>query len=524
MNELEVRSFEVRSVDADTRTIEGIAAPYGEVFEAGDFNERFEPGVFGDFNSDANVRLYSEHDHLEKRSPIGVVTEGKNTKDGFQIRAKISATAKGDEVYQLLKDGVLRNFSVGFLPVDSNYDDKTNTVIHTKADLKEVSVVAFPAYTQATVLAVRSDSAKDGITDAVTSINERGHNEKTMTEINYASAADLAEVRDAINALDRKVSSDNKEVKTATPQFRTAGEFIKALADGDDSAKMDIRAYTGAVLADSHTSNDWKANLLTIVNKNRPVLNLFSTGPLGDHGNTVEYPKVSGTTGDVSKQAAEGDDLAYLEVAIGTGTAAVETFGGYSELSRQTIERSDVSYLDAVLQFQAASYAKVTNAKVRSTMVAATPQTGTSFTLTSATAADFLGAVVDGVSKIDANGLGAAADFILVSTDVYAKMASVASTGFAFDANNSAGQTIGSMDVRGISGSLAGVPIVVDAGLAAKSFYVASRTAVTTWENSGAPVSLQDENIINLTKQFSLYGYLAVGVTNANGLVKATVA
>jgi hypothetical protein len=460
---------------------------------------------------------------LDKQLPIGVVTEGKSTDAGFVIRARISETTKGNEAYALLKDGVLRNFSVGFVPGESKYDEKTNTVTHTRADLKEVSVVAFPAYKNAQVLAVRSDSANGGGVPAAESINERGHIENTMTEINYASAADLAEVRDAVNALDRKVAEAPK-ASTGTTQFRSAGEFVKAYAAGDDAAKMEIRAYTGAVLADSHTSNDWKDSLLTIVNRGRPVLDLFQKAQLGDHGLTVAYPTVSGTTGDVAKQNAEGDDLAYLEVAIGTGTANVETYGGYSELSFQVIDRSDVSYLDAVLKFQAASYAKVTNAKVRSTMVAATPQTGTSFTLSSATAADFLGAVVDGVSKIDANGQGAQADFILVSTDVYAKMTAVASTGFAFDANNSGGATIGNVNIRGLSGSLAGVPIVVDAGLAAKSFYVASSGAITTFENSGAPVSLADENIINLTKQFSLYGMLAVGVTNAMGLVKATVA
>jgi hypothetical protein len=44
-----------------------------------------------------------------------------------------------------------------------------------------------------------------------------------------------------------------------------------------------------------------------------------------------------------------------------------------------------------------------------------------------------------------------------------------------------------------------------------------------SWENAGAPLRLEDENIINLSKDFSLYGYMAVGVTNALGLVKPTI-
>lgn len=511
-------TMHIRSVDTDTRTIEGIAAPYGQTIDAGDYFERFEKGAFGDIQ---DVRLFSEHDHLDKRAPIGVVLEGKDTDEGFVIKARISNTEKGNEVYELVKDGVLKNFSVGFMPVEDRVEDD-NTVVRTKVDLKEVSVVTFPAYSSAQILAVRSQQ------DSEAPLTENTNNEKgdIMSDINYASTEDVADLRNAVDEMERRMAvmaTDNGDTN-AGPLFRSGGDFLKALATGDDKAQNEVRAYTGATTADSHVGNDWKATLLNIVDKGRPVVNLFSRGPLGPSGNTVEYPFVNTTTGDVGEQVAEGDDLNYLEVTIDTATAAVKTFGGYSALSRQVIERSDVSYLDTVLKYQAASYAKTTNDYVRSALTGATPQAGTSFTLATATAKDFLGAVVDGVAKIDANGDGAQADFILVSPDVYAAMIQVDANATAFDLNGSAGQTLGSANVRGISGSLVGLPIVVDAGLAAKTFFVASSVAVTSWENAGAPLRLQDENIINLTKTFSLYGYMAAGVTNANGLVKATVA
>ncbi|UEB89932.1 hypothetical protein, partial [Dermabacter jinjuensis] len=34
--------------------------------------------------------------------------------------------------------------------------------------------------------------------------------------------------------------------------------------------------------------------------------------------------------------------------------------------------------------------------------------------------------------------------------------------------------------------------------------------AIKTLENSNSPTQLQDDNIVNLSKQFSLYGYMAV--------------
>jgi hypothetical protein len=40
------------------------------------------------------------------------------------------------------------------------------------------------------------------------------------------------------------------------------------------------------------------------------------------------------------------------------------------------------------------------------------------------------------------------------------------------------------------------------------SFY--DDVAIETLESPGAPAQLQDENILNLTKAYSVYGYLAV--------------
>ena len=76
-----------------------------------------------------------------------------------------------------------------------------------------------------------------------------------------------------------------------------------------------------------------------------------------------------------------------------------------------------------------------------------------------------------------------------------------------------------------LSGALnvAGLPVVKNVNLAANTFYVANKDAIKTFESAGAPFRLQDENIINLTKDFSLYGYLADAITNAKGIVKVDV-
>ena len=53
-----------------------------------------------------------------------------------------------------------------------------------------------------------------------------------------------------------------------------------------------------------------------------------------------------------------------------------------------------------------------------------------------------------------------------------------------------------------------------DAGLA--SFI--DPAAVTVWE-SGGPAQLTDGNVTGLTNSYSVYGYMAVATTHADGLI-----
>jgi hypothetical protein len=67
----------------------------------------------------------------------------------------------------------------------------------------------------------------------------------------------------------------------------------------------------------------------------------------------------------------------------------------------------------------------------------------------------------------------------------------------------------GSISVKTLKGDLANVPIKLLAGAPAKTFSFYDSIAMTTLESPGAPLQLQDENVVNLSKTFSKYGYLA---------------
>ena len=83
----------------------------------------------------------------------------------------------------------------------------------------------------------------------------------------------------------------------------------------------------------------------------------MSHAALPSEGETLSYPIVTEDTTTVGKQAKEGDYLPYGEIKIGARTATIETYGGYTSLSRQAIERASVPYLDKTLEALVKAYA-----------------------------------------------------------------------------------------------------------------------------------------------------------------------
>ena len=86
--------------------------------------------------------------------PIGRATSLKTTDNGLELTAKISKAAK--DVVDLVKDGVLGAFSVGFRVKDADYIEETDGLKIKDAELFEVSVVSVPCNQSATFSLAKS--------------------------------------------------------------------------------------------------------------------------------------------------------------------------------------------------------------------------------------------------------------------------------------------------------------------------------------------------------------------------------
>lgn len=105
-------------------------------------------------------RLLWGHDH--KELPIGKVSkiwlEKSDGKTQLMFKPVFqTVTDKGKAIKELVKQGFLNTFSVGFQPIDSEHaEDAKSGVKFTKQELLEISLVNVPANPDAMMLAYKS--------------------------------------------------------------------------------------------------------------------------------------------------------------------------------------------------------------------------------------------------------------------------------------------------------------------------------------------------------------------------------
>lgn len=130
-------SFQIKAAEDQSIYIEGYASTvdtdrHGDVVPT----SVWESGMK---NYLRNPIILAYHDH---NNPIGRMTEHKTDGKGLWIKARISTAAKQ---YQLIKDGILTAFSIGFRVLDAEYNSVAEVFLIKELELVEISVVSVPA-------------------------------------------------------------------------------------------------------------------------------------------------------------------------------------------------------------------------------------------------------------------------------------------------------------------------------------------------------------------------------------------
>lgn len=513
---LVTRAFHIRAVDTEKREVTGIGVPYGETYESGwGYRERFDPGSIA---ADGDYKLYWQH-----REIIGTIISTRETDAGFEITAKISDTTQGRDAWTLVQDKAVDSFSIGFRMDEYRVEtdaEKRETIIHTKVQAKEFSLVSFPAYSSAKVSAFRSDTPTKG--PAMTTPD-------TLTRADFDSA--LAPLTESVDLLERKISVLGTETAAApVPEFRSMGEYVRAIANGDEAAMSLHRDFAGGVLADTVAKDSWLGVYLKFVEVRRRMFNQFGTGVLPDEGSNVEYAQLKSDTTKVGKQENEGDKLTYGgKIQLETVTAPKETVGAYTDMSFQSLKNATVAVAEDTMRALLLKYAANSEAVVKAEYLKIINDklTGADATqyLTLADLAstdDYLDLIVDAAVKYEERGHALAG--ANVSVDVFKqlmrlkdgdrRLMNVYGTGV---------NMVGEMNLPQVDASLAGLRFTLldTTSTGQLSFY--DPVAIKTLESPGSPARLQDEDITTLTKIVALWGQNAVTTPFPNAIVPVKI-
>lgn len=155
--------LEVRAAEGH-RTISGYAAVFNSTADIGDaWREVIAPGAFT-ASMGADVRALVDHD---SGRVIGRTTAGtlrmKQDERGLAVEIDLPDTTDGRDLTTLIERGDVSGMSFGFVVTSQEWDETVNPPTRTirSVDLREVSVVAFPAYPDTTIGLRSLEGARD---------------------------------------------------------------------------------------------------------------------------------------------------------------------------------------------------------------------------------------------------------------------------------------------------------------------------------------------------------------------------
>ena len=211
-------TFKSQSVEDGSVMIRGMAST-NDFDRAGDTISPDAWAKGGLRNFENNPIILFNHDY---NKPIGRATGLKVTPNGLELEAKISKSAP-EGVCELVKDGVLGAFSVGFRVKDADYLSETDGYKIKDAELFEVSVVSVPCNQAATFSLAKSFDSETEWEDF----------KKTFTNRVDLAGQSLAK-------------DDKSEIASETPDGVNAQKEIK-MSEEVKTPEVDLEAFAKKV-------------------------------------------------------------------------------------------------------------------------------------------------------------------------------------------------------------------------------------------------------------------------------------
>jgi HK97 family phage prohead protease len=504
--------------DTPSRTITGVALPYGETAIVSDGTAvRFQQGALPVDGKAPKLFMY--HDSSQ---PVGLVTERVDTAEGMMFSARISATAAGDEALTLALDGVLDSVSVGVNPTRFSYDDE-GTMIVTEAEWLELSLVPIPAFAGAVIENVLA-SAQEPDTEPTSEPFEETKVESVQPEAVVEAATPTAPIPAA------------PKRKFALP---TPGEYMAAMHIGGTtfanvnaavrdfvaSHQSALQAAAGDVLT-TDTPGLLPVPVLGPVfddlNFIRPVVAAVGARAMPDGGQSKTWIRPTWTTHtSVATQSGELVATSATTPVIASNVVSKTTLAGQVTLSVQDIDFTSPAALEIILRDLAGQYMlQSDNVAADAITAGGAPVAAGTWTVTANDPSSLISSVYAAALNI-LTATNFLPDHMFVSPDVWAKLGAQLD-----DDNRPVFPYTGAAGLMGVNamGSANitvantfnpfGLNLVADRNFANNTMIVARGAAIEFYEQVRGIMSVEVPSTLGRT--FSYYGYVSTFIADAD--------
>ena len=488
------------------RTITGVAVPWDTpAVVSGGQKVQFSRGAF-DVNQKA-PKLLEGHDMNQLR---GVVTELVEAEEGLLFSAKFAKTRASDEAIELIKAGAYDSVSIGAIPTKFKY--KGDTMMVSKAEVLEISLVSHPAFSDAVIteIAASQPEEEEAVEPQPIDIPE----EETMSEQTPTVEASAEIVPTA------PIFAQAKR-EAVLP---TAAEYIAAAIAGGDQW-LEMSAALRAAAPDVTTTDTAGVLPLPIVSPVynnfrgiRPVVDACGVKAMPGGGKIFIRPEVTTHT-SMAAQSAENAALQSGTFVVSSNQVTKGTYGGYVNISMQDLEWTDPAILSLVLDDMARIYANTTDNVAADALLAGQTQTAV---LTDPTSpAEWVSDIYTAASTILTNSNGNLPTHLFLAPNMYASLGALVDTaGRPLFPEVGPMNALGTASAASYAGKAFGLNVVVDRNFAADTVIVGDPSGFEIFEQQKGALSLESPS--TLSRTLSWHGYFATLMIDPTKFVSLT--
>jgi HK97 family phage prohead protease len=494
------------------RTITGVAVPWDTpAVVSGGQKVQFLRGAF-DVNQKA-AKLIENHDMSQLR---GVVSELVDDESGLLFTAKFAKTTASDQAIELVKAGAYDSVSVGAIPTKFKY--KGDTMIVSKANLVELSLVAIPAFPDAVITEIAAsqpdeESEEEVVEPQPLDIPE----EETMSEVTPTVEASAETVPTA-----PIFATARREVP-----LPTAAEYMSAFIAGG-SAWHQMSDALRAAAPDIVTTDTpgllptpiWQSTYNNFIGR-RPVCDAVTVRPMPGGGKVFIRPEVTTHT-SIGASIAEQSPTAGTMVVF-NNQVTKQIFGGYVNISEADIDWTDPAILQVVLDDMGRIYANATDNYAADTLASGASVTRAFANASFADASYWAGWMGGAASTILSSSNGNLPGHMFVSPDIWEGLLALSDT-----TKRPLFPQVGPMNAQGdlgvnqYGGNAFGLSVVVDRNFAAGTLIVGDATGYELFEQQKGTMSIESPS--TLSRTIALRGYFAALMIDNTKFIKAAFA